>query len=123
MADFETTTDKDDCRVWAYGLMSVDNHDVFSIGSDLNEFMEYCEQLKTDIYFHNLRFDGSFIVNWLYRNGFSYSDIPYPNTFNTMISKMNQWYSIQVVYDTDKSGRPIHTTFLIVSKNYRFQLI
>ena len=122
VADFETTTDKDDCRVWGYGLMSVDNHDVFSIGSDLDEFMEYCEQLKTDIYFHNLRFDGSFIVNWLYRNGFSYSDIPYPNTFNTMISKMNQWYSIQVVYDTNKSGRPIHTTFFDSLKKLPFSV-
>ncbi len=122
VADFETTTDSNDCRVWGYGLMSVDNHDHYVIDNNIDSFMEYCEQLKSDIYFHNLRFDGSFIVNWLYRNGFTYSEIPYPNTFNTMISKMNQWYSIQVVYDTHKNGRPIHTTFFDSLKKLPFSV-
>ncbi len=59
VADFETTTDPNDCRVWGYGLMSVDNHDHYVIDNNIDSFMEYCQQLKSDIYFHNLRFDGS----------------------------------------------------------------
>lgn len=122
VADFETTTDPDDCRVWGYGIMSVDDYDVYDIGNSLETFMELLENSKGEVYFHNLRFDGSFIVNWLYRNGFSYSDIPYPNTFNTTISNMNQWYRIQIVYDTNNQGRPIHTTIYDSMKKLPFSV-
>lgn len=109
VADFETTTDPDDCRVWGFGLMNIFNHEQYKISNSLDEFMEFMERITGDIYFHNLKFDGSFIVNWLYRNGFTHSDTKAPGTFNTTISKMNQWYKIQIIYKM-KGRRPVHTT-------------
>ena len=120
VADFETTTDPNDCRVWGYGIMNVFNHKSHMIGNDMDSFMQILERLKCDVYFHNLRFDGSFIINWLYRNGFEYSDTPREFTFNTTISKMGQWYKIQIVYDTDSRGRPIHTTIFDSLKKLPF---
>ena len=54
MCDFETTTDPNDCRVWAYGWMEIFNKDNYKIGNRLDEFMEWVERIKSDIYFHNL---------------------------------------------------------------------
>lgn len=90
--------------------MDIYEPEVYGIGNDLSEFMQFLEDIKGDVYFHNLKYDGSFIVNWLYRNGFTYSKSPYPGSFNTLISATNEWYKIQIVYDVDNAGRPIHTT-------------
>ena len=122
VADVETTVDREDCRVWGFGIMNVFNTKSYAIGNDINEMMRMFERVKADVYFHNLRFDGSFIVNWLYRNGFQYSETPAANTFNTTISKFNQWYKIQVVYDTDNNGRPVHTTFYDSLKKLPFRV-
>jgi hypothetical protein len=65
MSDFETTTDPNDCRVWAYGWMEIFNKDNYRIGNSLDEFMLWVEIVKADLYFHNLKFDGAFISNWL----------------------------------------------------------
>lgn len=96
--DFETTTDENDCRVWAWAYMEIGDLDNYMIGTTIDEFMNWCNQVRADLYFHNMRFDGEFIVNWLLHNGFTYSDEPLPNTFKTIISAMGQWYKIDIVY-------------------------
>ena len=42
VADFETTTIKDDCRVWAYAICEIDNPDNVEIGLTIDEFMNWC---------------------------------------------------------------------------------
>jgi hypothetical protein len=101
--DFETTTDPNDCRVWAYGWMEIGNKINYKIGNNLEEFMQWCEKEKADLYFHNLRFDGEFIVNYLLKNGYEYSDSGLPNTFNVIISSMGQWYMIDICYGYQKT--------------------
>lgn len=96
--DFETTTKIDDCRVWAYGWMQIGNKVNYKIGNSIDEFMEWVETVKADLYFHNLKFDGSFIVNWLLKNGFTHSEQPKAKTFNTTISGMGQWYIVDICY-------------------------
>ena len=53
-ADFETTTDPNDCRVWAYAVCSIDDPDLFNYGNDLSDFFNWCAQpqLNFEIYFH-----------------------------------------------------------------------
>lgn len=107
--DFETTTKIDDCRVWAYGWMEIGKTSNFRIGNSLDEFMEWCSKINADLYFHNLRFDGEFIVSWLYRNGFKYDkEGKEPNSFKTVISNMGQWYIIDICFGW-KGKRKIHT--------------
>lgn len=98
MADFETTTDPLDCRVWAYGWMEIGNTSNTKIGTSLDEFMGWMEKTKGDVYFHNLRFDGEFIVNWLLKHGYTYSADGGEKTFKTTISLMGQWYMIDICY-------------------------
>lgn len=54
--DFETTTKVEDCRVWAYGCMEIDNLENFHWGTDISAFMSWAERTEADLYFHNLRF-------------------------------------------------------------------
>jgi hypothetical protein len=112
--DFETTTDPNDCRVWAYGYMEIGNKKNSKIGNNLDEFMEWCEREKGDCYFHNLRFDGEFIVNWLLKNGYTHEQkkdaTGKPKTFTCTISRMGQWYVIDVCYGY-KGKEKLHTVF------------
>jgi hypothetical protein len=108
--DFETTTDPNDCRVWAYGYMEIGNKTNYKIGNSLEDFMFWAERTQADLYFHNLRFDGEFIVNWLLHNGYKHTEerIDEPMTFSTIISKMGQWYQIDICYGRKKK-KLLHT--------------
>lgn len=110
--DFETTTEIDDCRVWSWGRMEVGKSDTFEYGLDIESFMEWLEFRSVDVYFHNLKFDGEFIVNWLLKNGYRHSKHGEPKTFDVLINKMNQWYMIDIVYGYSKTGRKSHTKIM-----------
>lgn len=106
-ADFETTTDELDCRVWAYALSEIGNPDNFIYGNSIDEFMEFCANPKRNykIWFHNLKFDGSFIISWLLSNGFEYIENKKDRdagTFTTLITDMGVYYSIEVYFRVGK---------------------
>ena len=73
-ADFETTTDEKDCRIWAYALCNIEDPTEFHYGTTFEEFIDFCADSYNNftVYFHNLKFDGSFIISWLLNNGFKY---------------------------------------------------
>lgn len=101
-ADFETTTDPDDCRVWAFACSQVGHHENVAYGNSIEEFMHWCSiSANCQLYFHNLAFDGAFIIDWLERNGWLWvedakdaSDMCY----TTLIGDMNQFYSITLYF-------------------------
>lgn len=105
MADFETSTQswyKIDgyARVWLWGLYNVFT-DEFEYGTDITSFMDRVLKIPRGknpiIYFHNLKFDGSYIVNWLLKEGYKYdSELSSARTFTTCISDMGLWYFIDV---------------------------
>lgn len=113
--DFETTTDPDDCRVWAYGIHAVGKDD-FVYGNSLDDFMVWCRlQPKATLYFHNLKFDGEFIIHWLLSHKFQHEKDKRnnrPNTFNTLISDKGMFYSIEIIWDNEiKPGKNNRTKF------------
>ena len=109
-ADFETTTKssylKDGrVRVWAYAICEIGNPENFIYGNSLDEFMDICADPyhNATYYFHNLKFDGDFIINWLLENGFEWikdKKDRRPFTFTTLITEMGQFYAIEVYFDT-----------------------
>lgn len=103
-ADFETITNPDDCRVWAYAIAEVGNINNFHYGNSLDDFMEFIEKNQAIYYFHNLKFDGEFIIHWLLNHGFKHSKKPQEKEFSTLISRMGQFYSIEIVYKRRKKG-------------------
>lgn len=109
VADFETTT-SEPTSVWLWGLNRLDG-DHYEHGDSINQFIDYFIKLRKDIriYFHNLKFDGSFIVSYLLNNGFIYSENEEPNTFDTLITDMNLWYQITIraEYTTQKRQKKL----------------
>ncbi len=102
MADFETTTDEEDCRVWAWAIVPIDPYasaGMVDMGTDIDGFMRYCAKGNANIYFHNLAFDGVFIIDWLLNNGYVWVEELQMNqrrTFTTLISNMGKFYTIKV---------------------------
>ena len=98
VADFETTTDPEDCRVWAWASIAVDDLDDYRCGTDIDSFMDYLDDSPTVTYFHNLAFDGTFITDWLLRHDVKWvPDSPGKGEFTTLISNMGKWYSLTYV--------------------------
>lgn len=102
-ADFETTTDPTDCRVWACGICEIGNPDNFIYMNDIDGFIGWAKkQRKVTTYFHNLKFDGEFILCWLFENGFKFvsdrRDLE-KNTFTTLISDKGQFYSMEICFE------------------------
>ena len=105
--DFETTTDKNDCRVWAYSLCNIEDHNEFIYGNSLDDFFELCQDYLHNykIWFHNLKFDGVFILNWLFNHDYKWIESKKDRadkTFTTLIGDMGQFYNITVYFKIDK---------------------
>lgn len=102
-ADFETTTDENDCRVWAYALCNINDYTDFRYGNDIKEFFEFCANSKENykVFFHNLKFDGSYILSAIMSMGYEWigdKRDKRDKTFTTLITDMGQFYSITIYF-------------------------
>ena len=113
-ADFETSytdEDKTDVHVWLWGLGELFSRK-YSTGTNIDSFMQavLSDSYVYDIGIHNLKFDGNFILPYLYRHGYKYvSNNTFMNSwkngedmsklFTHNITAMGQWFSITVVKD------------------------
>ena len=110
VADFETTTDINDCRVWAFAICEVGNKDNITLGTTIDDFMEWNIKNKENntVFFHNLKFDCQFIIDWLFINGYKHTTKPEEkasNTFNTLISDKGLFYQVEVIFQ--KKGKKV----------------
>lgn len=98
VADFETTTDIDDCRVWGWGIVDIDDRRSVTVGTDIASFINVAADSNKVIYFHNLKFDGLFIIDYLFRQGYKHTQREFKRRgeFSTLISKQGMFYSIKV---------------------------
>lgn len=115
--DFETTVfeGQEKTEVWAaaFSELYTDNTSVYNnINDFFNSLIE--EEQNLDLYFHNLKFDGEFIVSWLfnqkYKNAIETPSIEDVNThyyptkdnlllnksFTVTISDSGLWYAIKI---------------------------
>lgn len=97
-ADFETTTNPLDCRVWSWGSMAVDDYSDYVTGIGVGSYVAYMLSVPSVTYFHNLAFDGSFILDYILKDGYAWvAKNPGKGQFSTVISNMNKFYSITIV--------------------------
>ena len=121
VADFETRAgiraqfDKK-TWVWAWAICSLDDIETVEVGNDIFDFIDYVKGLgNCTIYFHNLRFDGSFILSHLFCQGFThrereqrgkYDKAKKPKLgyrqFSTIIGPEGQYYEIDVCLTSGK---------------------
>lgn len=106
-ADFETTTDPNDCRVWAYGLCNIENPNEFMYGNTLEGFIDWCKGKENyTLYFHNLRFDSEYILSYLGTHGYSYIDDVKDKadyTYTALISDTGEIYSLEIYFEVKKN--------------------
>lgn len=103
--DFETTTDPQDCHVWAFYAENIYDSEQNIQGNNIDDFMEFLSKRRPNAYFHNLKFDGQFILSWLLNHGYKYSDKRVAKSFNTLISLSGLFYEIEIVYSVNGRRR------------------
>ena len=115
-SDFETTVtgDKTQMKTEVWSTASVElnapnDYDSVYVGHSIDDYFKNLFSYKHKVvdYFHNEKFDGSFIVDWLLKNGFSLAvdedgfmvrtqgEIK-NNQFTCLISEKGMWYSIKI---------------------------
>lgn len=102
--DFETATwNETETWVWAWCTIEIGNEENIQIGNSIESFIEFCKKEKNPtIYFHNLKFDGSFIIWWLLKNGFEHiidRKDKKDRSFTTLISDIGQFYQIEIFFE------------------------
>lgn len=117
-ADFETATWlENETFVWAWATCEIGNESNLQIDNSIDSFIRYCkEQKNATFYFHNLKFDGEFIIYWCLTHGFKLAknkDEIEDNTFTTLISDMGQFYSIVIYFK--KGNKKVHKVTFIDS--------
>lgn len=100
--DYETNNNPDNCHVWCWGMQEVYTDEI-RLGTNIKEFIDYVVSVRNSkciYYFHNLSFDGEFILLELFRRGYNHTTDRKlkENQFGTLISDMGQWYSIKLCY-------------------------
>lgn len=118
-ADFETTVYKGqtDTQVWSSALCPIRTKKMQEAGeskpeegdvlvhTSIDATYRWAENFDRDLifYYHNLKFDGSFWVDWLLKHGFTWyekesrKDDDLPGTFSALIGDMGQWYDMKIV--------------------------
>lgn len=103
VADFETTTKAEDCRVWGWGLYNIYD-DEFSYDNNIRSFMNSVLKLPraSRVYFHNLKFDGSFIIYELFKMGFKHTQNRKLKNgeFSSLITDRDVFYSITLKWNS-----------------------
>lgn len=120
MADFETTVfeGQENTEVWAAACVELGTEKV-EIFHSIHEFFEYITGFQRNVvcYFHNLKFDGEFILSYIFNQRVDYS-LAYnygfkgiadghfykpkdmrKHTFKYSISDKGQWYNITLRKD------------------------
>lgn len=107
VADFETLVlTKEEIEagkrtyVWAWAICDVKNIESVAYGTDIKSFINSISKLKSGstVYFHNLKFDGNFIVSYLLENGYTWTNNKKmeDKTFQAFVNELGTWYSIRI---------------------------
>ena len=102
VGDFETIKRGDEMAVWLFDLCDVYTleHKTFtSIDEGLSSIKE-----DTTLYFHNLKFDGSYILDYLLRSGYQWVAesrfVKLPKTMNFLITDSGTWFTGKIITET-----------------------
>lgn len=115
VGDFETTVyaGQTDTEVWAAATVELNTENV-TVSHSIGDCLKVLASYKSNIicFFHNLKFDGSFWIDFLIKNGYSQAYIVNPTeqysvswrkekdmyykSFKYSISDKGQWYTITI---------------------------
>lgn len=99
VADFETITRNGKECVWLFDICNLNNLE-HNIGTNIEDFINFIENLEyaARVYFHNLKFDGSFLIDYFLKNGYELSKYDNrrikKNTFTLLVTEFGQFFKI-----------------------------
>lgn len=99
-SDFETTFDGTTARVWLADLCDMSTFEHITVNSIQAWLQAVLDFNYETIYFHNLKFDGTYILDYLLNNGFSWSDNKKEmgdNSVSGLISDVGSWYYLTIM--------------------------
>lgn len=105
-ADFETCDDRTltggtptEVHVWLWALCDIEDLSV-SYGTDIYTFLWELHERASgdDVWFHNLAYDGTHILDCLLHAGWKWSDRKKKGTFETLISDTGKFYHIGITW-------------------------
>lgn len=102
VADFETTTDVNDCRVWAWCICHIDDPENLTFGNCIESFISYMKTNGGTYYFHNLAFDGEFVIHYLLENDWEFlpaQEKSRSKSFKTLISNSGKFYQMSLCFE------------------------
>lgn len=110
VGDFETTTLKEDCRVWASCLMDIESQSVLHLTNNIDDTMALLKELTSfesvELYYHNLKFDGEFILSWLLLNEYIYDEkLEREKSFRTLITDTGIFYQLEIKFHKQKRSK------------------
>lgn len=123
VADFETTTEAicaDSSTVWLYAICN-ENAEIVNYGKSIDEFFNYISKLNDcTIYFHNLAFDGVYILNYLFTHDFTHFKGKLRKKdnkgFSELIGSMGQFYQITINFSRERQIKIQDSLKIINSK-------
>lgn len=102
IADFETIDRDGKQAVWLWNTTHIKTLK-HTYGYNIESFMDFINSIEfaCDIYFHNLKFDGSYIMDFLIKNGYVLNDTRKTaciarGEFNTLITEFGQMFKITI---------------------------
>lgn len=110
VADFETTGENEyaytnRARVWLWAIAD-QNAEIVEHGDSIESFMEWCANNHGAlIFFHNLRFDGAFIMSYLLENYYPWEEKLLSHSkrgFTTLIGDMGEFYQMKINFASNK---------------------
>lgn len=121
VADFETSVEDGKAWVWAYGISALHKKGI-KIGSNIKDFFRHIFIGKSKkIYFHNLKYDGKFILNYLLNNGYVMCEkAESDKQLSGLIDKQGTFYNIKVNYVYN--GNLYYISFLDSFKIFSYSL-
>ncbi|MBR2652462.1 MAG: hypothetical protein IKB83_00055 [Mycoplasmataceae bacterium] len=101
--DFETAVWlSDESFVWAWASCEIGNEENIIINNNIDSFIRFLEKNSgSTFYFHNLKFDGEFIISKLLELGFTHIEDrkeAKDKTFTTLISNFGVFYQITIYF-------------------------
>ena len=87
-------------RVWLAGFKKLSTMES-TYFNNLDDFMTSIlargDNTNTEYAFHNLKYDGSYIIPWLFDNGYTVShERPTAKEFSVLVDNRNNWYTLTI---------------------------
>lgn len=128
VADFETTTSifsSEESKVWLYSICD-ENANIINYGYNIEDFFKFIKLLHyPEIYFHNLAFDGVFILAYLINNDFKRIEKIRKKDnkgYDVLIGEMGEFYQIKINFARNKQVTILDSYKIIPSKVERIAI-